>query len=135
HTASRRCAVPGVRIFLSNREFRVSTSPAGYDQHFSYAIQGVIDGTASLEVDLAQARKGTKYVIGGAGERSILTYRHCQSSADCGDRRICSLRWVRGLCVHVALEPDLVTRSSGGQYFAACCRFSNAFTPVTARID
>jgi hypothetical protein len=45
------------------------------------------------------------------------------------------LRWLYRQCVHMALEPDLVTRGSGVQHFASCCRFSSAITPITARID
>ena len=45
------------------------------------------------------------------------------------------LRWLYRQCVHIALEPDLATRGSGGQHFASCCRFASAITPVTARID
>jgi hypothetical protein len=76
HTASRRCTVPGGKnLFFPIANSEDSPPPQGTINDFRTAVPRVIDGIARLEVNLAQARKGTKYLIGGAGEWSIHLYQ------------------------------------------------------------
>jgi hypothetical protein len=61
----------GKNLFVPIANSEDSPPPHGTINDFLTAVPGVIDGIASLEVDLAQARKGKKYLIGGAGEWPI----------------------------------------------------------------